>query len=94
MHPITIQATIAQHNDALVVTASDAERRSFVGVAQRVGERGGFVFVQVDRVTLLELERGTVDGRTVMAERCAGIVVEATGQGVPQEVMRGVVVRA
>ena len=90
MHPITIQATIAQHGDALVVTASDAERRSFVGVAQR----GGFVFVQVDRVTLLELERGMVDGRTVMAERCAGIVVEATGQGVPQEVMRGVVVRA
>ena len=93
MHPITIQATIPQHGDALVVTASDAERRSFVG-AQRGGERGGFVFVQVDRVTLLELERGMVDGRTVMAERCAGIVVEASGQGMPQEVMRGVVVRA
>jgi len=94
MHPITIQATLPQRGDALVVTANDAERRSFVGVGRSGREGGGFVFVQVDRVTLLELERGMVDGRTVMAERCAGIVVEATGRGVPQEVMRGVVVRA
>ncbi|HEY2926287.1 hypothetical protein [Piscinibacter sp.] len=93
MHSITIQTTLAQHGDTRVVTANDAERRSFVGVAPS-GRDGGFVFVQVDRVTLLELERGMVDGRTVMAERCAGIVVEATGQGMPQEVMRGVVVRA
>ena len=37
-----------------------------------------FVFIEIDRVTELELERGTVDLYTVMTDRCAGMVFHST----------------
>ena len=39
---------------------------------------GEFVFIEIDRVTELELERGTVDLCTVMTDRCAGMVFHST----------------
>ena len=75
MHPITIQRTLLQHHGERVVIAKDSEERSFVGMSHDEGEAGAFVFVQIDRVTMLELERGTVDPHTAAGERCAGVVV-------------------
>ena len=75
MHPITIQRTLLQHDGEQFVIAKDSEERSFVGVGLGDGEAGAFVFVQIDRVTMLELERGGVDPRTAAWERRAGLVV-------------------
>ncbi|RQP21948.1 hypothetical protein [Piscinibacter terrae] len=71
MNAITIQQTLLDCGDARVVLASDADMRPVVGLSTHGGER----FVQIDRVTMLELERGMVDPGTVMAERCAGLAV-------------------
>jgi hypothetical protein len=77
MHLITIEETLLQCGDARVVIAKDGDQRSLVGVSHGQQDAGDFVFVQIDRVTVLELERGTVDLRTVLADRCAGILVGA-----------------
>jgi hypothetical protein len=71
MNAITIQQTLLDCGDARVVLANDAEMRPVVGLSTHSGER----FVQIDRVTMLELERGMVDPGTVMAERCAGLAL-------------------
>ena len=74
MHTITIQQTLLQCGEGRLVLASDAERRPLLGLSlQRdgVAER----FVQIDRVTMLELERGVVDIHTALTERCSGVVV-------------------
>ena len=70
MNAITIQHTLLHCGEARVVIANDAESRPLVGVSAEGGR-----FVQIDRVTMLELERGAVDARTVLAERCAGIAL-------------------
>jgi hypothetical protein len=75
MTDITIEETLMNCVDGRVVRASDAEHRSMLCVSPLDGEAGSFV--QIDRVTMLELQRGVVDLRTAMAERCAGIVVPA-----------------
>ena len=72
MNAITIQQTLLDCGNARVVLANDAESRPVVGLSCGDGE-----FVQIDRVTMLELERGTVDTRTVIAERCAGLELHA-----------------
>jgi hypothetical protein len=73
MNAITIQQTLLDCGNARVVLANDAELRPVVGLSLSDGE----TFVQIDRVTMLELERGTVDTRTVIAERCAGLALHA-----------------
>ena len=75
MNAITIQTTLLDCGEGRVVLASDAEARPLVGVSMQRG--GDAVFVQIDRVTMFDLERGAVDLRTVCAERCAGIAVQA-----------------
>ena len=74
---ITIQETLLNCRDGRVVLACDGEQRSLLGVSPLEGEAGAPIFVQIDRVTMLELERGVVDLHTAMTERCAGIVVAA-----------------
>jgi len=71
MNAITIQQTLLDCGNARVVLANDAELRPVVGLS--CDDADGETFVQIDRVTMLELERGTVDTRTVIAERCAGL---------------------
>jgi len=73
MNAITIQRILLECGEARMVLASDCESRPVIGLSCK-GD-GEPVFVQIDRVTMLELERGTVDARTVIAERCAGIAV-------------------
>lgn len=73
MNAITIQETILDCGDARVVLANDAASRPLVGLSCDDAE--GAVFVQIDRVTMFDLERGAVDARTVMAERCAGVAL-------------------
>jgi hypothetical protein len=68
---ITIQQTLLSREDGRVVLACDADRRSMLGVSQAGS------FVQIDRVTMLELQRGMVDVNTAMKERCAGVAVAA-----------------
>jgi hypothetical protein len=73
MAPITIQETLLDCAGGRVVLACDADHRAMLGVSPLEGQ----AFVQIDRVTMLELERGMVDLHTVMTERCAGIAVAA-----------------
>ena len=70
---ITIQETLLNFGDGRVVVACDADHGAMLGVSPRDGGS----FVQIDRVTMLELQRGVVDMHTVMTERCAGVVVAA-----------------
>ncbi|WP_280156288.1 hypothetical protein [Piscinibacter sp. XHJ-5] len=74
MHAITIQATLLNCPEGRVVLARDADQRPMFGVSV-TGQAPKFV--QIDRVTMLELERGQVDVRTAMTQRCAGIVIGA-----------------
>lgn len=71
MSAIIIQETLLDCGSARMVLARDAQHSSMVGLSCDDG--AGTVFVQIDRVTMLELQRGTVDARTVIAERCAGL---------------------
>lgn len=75
MNAITIQSTLLECGEGRVVLASDADARPVVGVSMAGPSDDSPVFVQIDRVTLLDLERGAVDLRTVLVERCAGIAV-------------------
>lgn len=77
MHAITIQSTLLDCGEGRVVLANDAAARPVVGVSMAGRTADAPIFVQIDRVTLLELERGAVDLRTVLADRCAGIAVGA-----------------
>jgi hypothetical protein len=79
MHQVSIQQTLSQH-DVSIVVAADEEQRSFVGLPTGEDEESPFLFVQVDRVTLQELESGTIDVYTVITERCAGMVFETTAR--------------
>ena len=77
MNVITIQQTLLECSaHAHVVLASDEDSRPVLGVSLAYADRPP-AFVQIDRVTMLELERGTVDVKTVFADRCAGIAVGA-----------------
>jgi hypothetical protein len=94
MHVIRVQHSLSSGKaEPRVVLGTDSAQRAFVGVSRgEPPEVRAFVFVQVDRVTAAELERGRVDLRTLMEERCCGLVVRACGEGDPDEVMTGVVV--
>jgi hypothetical protein len=80
MQAIRIEKTLHHGADEHVVIAQDPAQRCYVGVSSGQGGPGDFMFVEIDRVTLLELERGTTDATTVMRDRCAGIVVLPIGQ--------------
>lgn len=75
MNVITIQETLLDCGRAQVVLANDAGHRTLMGLSCR-GDSGP-LFVQIDRVTMLELQRGTVDVGSVLADRCAGLAVTA-----------------
>jgi len=79
VHQLSIQQTLSQ-NDVSIIVASDAQQRSFVGFNTSDDADSPVLFVQVDRVTLQELESGAVDVYTVITERCAGMVFEATAR--------------
>ena len=89
-HPITLEQELPHTAGLPVFIARDEQRRSFVGVRRRHDDGERFLFVQIDRVTQLELERGQVDLHTVIDERCAGIVFEADQHEVslPKEGLR------
>ena len=73
MNAITIQTTLLDCGEGCVVLASDGDARPLVGVSVPRGSDAAPLFVQIDRVTMFDLERGAIDLRTVLAERCAGI---------------------
>jgi hypothetical protein len=77
MPALSVQKTLA-YKDVDVLLACDARQRSFVGIGCGENADGEYVFIEIDRVTGLELERGTVDLYTVMTERCAGMVFHST----------------
>lgn len=77
MHQLSIEHRLAHYGDVSVVLARDARRRYFMGVPAGRGDDRTHLFVEIDRVTWLELERGQVPLYTVMAERGIGLVVES-----------------
>ncbi len=72
---ITIRETLLKLEEGCVVLADDAAQRPVFGISPQDEHPGAPAFVQIDRVTMLELERGQVDVHTAMKERCAGIIV-------------------
>jgi hypothetical protein len=80
MNAITIQQTLLEcGGDARVVLANDEAARPLMGLSWALGNDRPPAFVQIDRVTMLELQRGMIDLNTVLTERCAGIAVGAPG---------------
>lgn len=71
---ITIRETLLDLDEGRVVLADDAAHRPIFGVSPPDGDPAVPAFVQIDRVTMLELERGELDVHTAM-KRCAGIIV-------------------
>jgi hypothetical protein len=69
MHGIKIQGTLDRVNGEHAVMANDTAHHYFVGVSDGLG---AFLFVEIDCVTRLELERGALDASTALRERCAG----------------------
>jgi hypothetical protein len=80
MQAIQIRKTLRHGGGEHIVIAQDPERRCYLGVSSRRDDPADFMFIEIDRVTMLELERGTADAATVMRDRCAGIVVLPVGQ--------------
>ena len=76
---ITIRETLLNLEEGRVVVADDAAHRQIFGVSPQDSEPRAPSFVQIDRVTMLELQRGEVDVHTAMHERCAGIILRHTG---------------
>jgi len=78
LHKVTVQATLTHYGDVDVVIASDEDHRSFVGVPLHTNGRasGAFLFIEIDRITVLEMARDEVDLYTVMTERGVGLVFE------------------
>jgi hypothetical protein len=77
MTAITIQTTLLDCGEGRVVLANDGQARPLVGVSMQRPTDAAPIFVQIDRVTMFDLERGAVDLRTVLAERCAGVTIGA-----------------
>jgi hypothetical protein len=77
MHALTIHHSLPHCGGADVAIASDRHQRSFMAVAAERGHAHSLLFVEIDRITRLELERGEVGHHTVMAERAAGEVFES-----------------
>jgi hypothetical protein len=82
MHQVTILKSI-QRDDIEIVLARNAQGRLFVGVPMVRGDPACFVFVYIDHVTALEIERGTVDLFTVLEERATGPHFVATSDKAP-----------
>ncbi len=77
MHALTIHHTLPHCDGIAVAIASDRQHRSFMAVSAESGQDHRLLFVEIDRITRLELERGEVGHHTVMAERAAGEVFES-----------------
>ena len=78
MYPLTIHQTLSHYGDVDVVIASDRQQRSYMAVAANGDNSDALLFVEIDRVTLLELERGEVELYTIMTERALGQVFESS----------------
>ena len=78
MDQLVIEQTLSHYVDMKAVIARDAEHRSFMGVPVDGNDDRALLFVEIDRVTVLELERGEVELQTVITQRGIGLVFEST----------------
>ena len=78
MNLLTIRQTLTNHRGVNVVLAGDSRGRNLMGVVAKDTRQGAFLFVEIDRVTRLELERGQVDLDTVIKERGMGPSFESS----------------
>lgn len=76
MHEITVLEWVPHYGDVRVALATDATNRLFAGIGTDARDSTLVVLVEIDRVTMLELQRGTVGLYAVLAERCVGTVCE------------------
>src|SRR4029079_2472722 len=89
---LTAYRTLPYYGDVCVMLANGPGQRHFVGLptAGDAGDR--YLFVEIDRVALLELERGEVSLYSILTERAIGLVFEtadfvtADGAARPTEV--------
>lgn len=87
MHQLAIEHRLAHYGDVSVVLARDALRHYFMGVPAGRGDDRRHLFIEIDRVTWLELERGQVPLYTVMTERGIGLVVESDDCEVEEDML-------
>lgn len=76
MHALTLHKTLEQFHGWRILLASDAQQRCFLGARHGHNDGDDFMFVEIDRVTMLELERGMLDPHTAIAERGVGMTFE------------------
>jgi len=75
---LTAYRTLPYYGDVCVMLADGPGQRHFVGLptAGDAGDR--YLFVEIDRVTVLELERGEVSLYSILTERAIGLVFETS----------------
>ena len=78
MNTLTIHQALSNYDGVNVVLAGDGHGRSFMGVVVDETRDGAFLFVEIDRVTWLELGRGQVDLQPVMTERASSPAFETS----------------
>lgn len=79
METLTVHRVSPHYGDLRVLLADGTGPRHYVGVpAARDGSEDNYLFVEIDRVTLLELERGQVSLDTIPTERAIGLVFESS----------------
>ncbi len=78
MKQLTVHQVLPHYADVSVLLASEPGGGRFVGVPADGNPTGSFLFVEIDRVTELELERGEVSLYTIIAERSVGLIFETT----------------
>jgi hypothetical protein len=83
MDPLILYKTLPNDGDWRVVIAHDANQRYFAGASSRADGSDYFLFVQIDSETMLELQNGAVDFRTIMSDRSTGVAFEAPVRALP-----------
>ena len=81
LHRVTIEKTL-WYGDVEILVAIDADENTFAGFNTGIGRSGNLVFIEVARSTLAELEAGKLDLRTLVAERCIGMIFETSREAV------------
>lgn len=77
MHRVTLERTIP-YGGVEILVAVDAEENTFLGFHTGIGRSGTLVFIEVARSTLDELQTGSLDLRTLVTERCIGMIFETS----------------
>ena len=76
MENLVIHQVVPHYGDVRVVLADGVGQRHYVGVPASGDGGDRYLFVEIDRVTMLELQRGEIGLYSILTERAIGLVFE------------------